>query len=73
MHHRTASPSAPDGLAVVVVAAGSGTRLGYGMPKALVPLSGRPLLEHALTTVREALPAASLLVTVPAGDTELTA
>lgn len=72
-HHDLASPSALDGLAVVVVAAGSGTRLGYGMPKALVPVAGHPLLEHALATVREALPAASLLVTVPVGDTELTA
>ncbi|WP_240625163.1 IspD/TarI family cytidylyltransferase [Kocuria tytonicola] len=71
--HETASPSTVDGLAVVVVAAGSGTRLGYGMPKALVPVAGRTLLEWALGTVREALPAASVVVTVPAGDTELSA
>ena len=69
----TASPSTVDGLAVVVVAAGSGTRLGYGMPKALVPVAGRPLLQWALGTVREALPAADVVVTVPVGDTELTA
>ena len=50
-HHDLASPSALDGLAVVVVAAGSGTRLGYGMPKALVPVAGRPLLEHAKAQV----------------------
>ncbi|HAG63009.1 MAG TPA: 2-C-methyl-D-erythritol 4-phosphate cytidylyltransferase [Kocuria sp.] len=73
MHHRTASPSAPDGLAVVVVAAGSGTRLGYGMPKALVPVAGRPILEHALATVCGTLPGAAVIVTVPAGDTDLTA
>ena len=70
-HQETASPSTVDGLAVVVVAAGSGTRLGYGMPKALVPVAGRTLLEWALGTVREALPAASVVVTVPAGDAEL--
>ena len=37
--------------AIIVVAAGSGTRLGYGMPKALVPLAGRTLLEHALDRI----------------------
>ncbi len=62
-----------DGLAVIVVAAGSGTRLGYGMPKALVPVAGRPILEHALATVRGTLPGAAVIVTVPAGDTDLTA
>ncbi|RKQ33619.1 2-C-methyl-D-erythritol 4-phosphate cytidylyltransferase [Kocuria tytonis] len=72
-HHQTASPSAPDGLAVVVVAAGSGTRLGYGMPKALVPVNGRSVLEHALAAVRRAVPGATTIVTVPAGDTDLTA
>ena len=35
-------------LFVVLTAAGSGTRLGCGMPKALVPVAGRPLLEWAL-------------------------
>jgi 2-C-methyl-D-erythritol 4-phosphate cytidylyltransferase/2-C-methyl-D-erythritol 2,4-cyclodiphosphate synthase len=32
-------------VAAIIVAAGSGERLGAGMPKALVPLNGRPLLE----------------------------
>ena len=35
-------------LFVVLTAAGSGTRLGCDMPKALVPVAGRPLLEWAL-------------------------
>jgi 2-C-methyl-D-erythritol 4-phosphate cytidylyltransferase / 2-C-methyl-D-erythritol 2,4-cyclodiphosphate synthase len=34
--------------AVVVVAAGSGTRLGIGTAKALVPVAGRVMLERAL-------------------------
>ena len=73
MHHRdAASPSVSDGLAVVVVAAGSGTRLGYGMPKALVPVDERPVLGLALETVRSALPGAAVVVTVPPGDTALT-
>jgi len=33
---------------LIVVAAGSGSRLGRGGPKALVPLAGRPILEWAL-------------------------
>ena len=36
---------------VIVVAAGSGTRLGYGLPKAQVPLAGEPILAHALRGV----------------------
>jgi 2-C-methyl-D-erythritol 4-phosphate cytidylyltransferase len=35
-------------VAAVIVAAGSGERLGAGMPKALVSLHGRPLLDWAL-------------------------
>ncbi|TQL47039.1 2-C-methyl-D-erythritol 2,4-cyclodiphosphate synthase [Homoserinimonas aerilata] len=38
-------------VAVVVVAAGSGARLGRAEPKAFVPLAGRPLLAHALDSV----------------------
>jgi 2-C-methyl-D-erythritol 4-phosphate cytidylyltransferase len=33
---------------VVIVAAGSGARLGYEIPKAFVPLGGKPLLAHSL-------------------------
>lgn len=67
----SASPSFEDGLAVIVVAAGSGTRLGYGMPKALVPVAGRPILEIALESVARAAPGADIIVTVPAGDSGL--
>lgn len=34
--------------ALIIPAAGSGTRLGAGVPKAFVPLVGRPLLAHAV-------------------------
>ncbi|MGL5927917.1 MAG: 2-C-methyl-D-erythritol 4-phosphate cytidylyltransferase [Dermatophilaceae bacterium] len=36
---------------VVVVAAGSGARLGAGLPKAFAELAGRPLLGHVLDTL----------------------
>lgn len=52
--------------AVIVVAAGSGTRLAAGAPKAFVPLCGRAILEHALDGVLAAAPAQVILV-VPAG------
>lgn len=63
------SPSSPR-IAVIVVAAGSGTRLGAGAPKAFVMLGGRTLLErslHALAGMRERTQA---IVVVPAGCAE---
>jgi 2-C-methyl-D-erythritol 4-phosphate cytidylyltransferase/2-C-methyl-D-erythritol 2,4-cyclodiphosphate synthase len=38
-------------VAVIVVAAGSGARLGAAVPKAFVPLAGRTILEHSLHSV----------------------
>jgi 2-C-methyl-D-erythritol 4-phosphate cytidylyltransferase/2-C-methyl-D-erythritol 2,4-cyclodiphosphate synthase len=52
--------------AVIIVAAGSGTRLAAGAPKAFVPLGDRTILEHALDGVFAAAPAQVILV-VPAG------
>lgn len=57
--------------AVVVVAAGSGERLGYGMPKARVPLGGEAILTHALRGVAAAGIARQICVAVPRGDSEL--
>ncbi|MDQ0259605.1 2-C-methyl-D-erythritol 4-phosphate cytidylyltransferase [Sinomonas atrocyanea] len=67
-----ASPQPASPTAVVIVAAGSGTRLGYGVPKALVPLAGAPLLLHALRGAAGAGIARQICVAVPEGDTELT-
>ena len=58
-------------MAVIVVAAGSGQRLGYGMPKAKVPLGGDSILTHALRGVAAAGIAQQICVAVPPGDTEL--
>lgn len=59
--------------AVVVVAAGSGQRLGYGMPKAKVPLGGDSILMHALRGVAAAGVARQICVALPPGDPELRA
>ena len=58
-------------IGVVIVAAGSGQRLGYGIPKAEVELAGRTLLEHALDSVLASGVAARVCVAVPPGDTRL--
>ncbi|MCT2086893.1 2-C-methyl-D-erythritol 4-phosphate cytidylyltransferase [Microbacterium enclense] len=53
-------------LAVIVVAAGSGTRLNGGAPKAFVGLDEHTILRHALRGVFAA-PRAQVVVVVPAG------
>ncbi|MCX6499245.1 MAG: 2-C-methyl-D-erythritol 4-phosphate cytidylyltransferase [Arthrobacter sp.] len=59
--------------AVILVAAGSGQRLGYGMPKAKVPLGGDSILTHALRGVAAAGIAGQICVAIPPGDPELRA
>ncbi|MDO5496124.1 MAG: 2-C-methyl-D-erythritol 4-phosphate cytidylyltransferase, partial [bacterium] len=53
-------------VAVIVTAAGSGTRLGHVLPKALVPLAGRPVLEWAVEGVAASGVCDVLVVTAPA-------
>ncbi|AGW40831.1 2-C-methyl-D-erythritol 2,4-cyclodiphosphate synthase [Leifsonia xyli subsp. cynodontis DSM 46306] len=52
-------------IAVVVVAAGTGTRLGAGLPKAFVSLGGRTLLERSLHAVRSMREPAQVVVVAP--------
>jgi len=61
----TDADAAPCSVGVVVVAAGSGSRLGAGLPKALVPLRGRPLLAHAVDTVARVPGLAVVVVVAP--------
>jgi len=49
--------------AVIIVAAGSGTRLGAGVPKAFVDVAGRALLAHAIESVP---PGTQLVIVAPA-------
>ena len=54
-------------VAVIVVAAGSGERLGLGIPKAFVPLASWTVLDHALVRVP---PSAHVVVVAPASHLE---
>ncbi len=53
--------------AAIVAAAGSGSRLGAGLPKALVPLAGRPLVCWAVDALFEG-GVAEVVVAVPAAQ-----
>ncbi|MBV0895469.1 2-C-methyl-D-erythritol 4-phosphate cytidylyltransferase [Microbacterium sp. NC79] len=54
-------------VAIIVVAAGSGTRLGAGAPKAFVGLAGRTILSHALERVFQTKEPCQVIVVAPAG------
>lgn len=55
-------------IGVVVVAAGSGSRLGHGQPKAFVELAGRSILEHALDSIFGMCSPAQVVVVVPESE-----
>lgn len=52
----------------LVPAAGSGSRLGHGVPKQYLPLAGVPLLQHALATLVEHAGIASVHVVLAPDD-----
>ena len=66
----TDADAAPCSVGVVVVAAGSGSRLGADVPKAFVRLAGRPLLSYAVATVARLPHLRSLVVVAPAGHAD---
>ncbi|MET4224305.1 2-C-methyl-D-erythritol 4-phosphate cytidylyltransferase [Oerskovia enterophila] len=51
----------------ILTAAGSGTRLGFDLPKALVPLRGLPLVLHAARRLTASGVVDALVVTAPNG------
>jgi 2-C-methyl-D-erythritol 4-phosphate cytidylyltransferase len=51
----------------IIVAAGSGSRLGAGQPKAFVSLGGRTLLARSLATVAALRELFEVVITVPPG------
>ncbi len=62
-----ASPDSRGLAAALILAAGSGERLGAGGPKALVRLAGRPMYEYSLDAFRAAATAGPVAVVVPPG------
>ena len=60
-------------LAVVVVAAGLGTRLGADKPKAFVTLAEKTLIQHALENIADVPALEQVIVAVPAGHESKTA
>lgn len=60
-------------LAVVVVAAGLGTRLGADKPKAFVTLAEKTLIQHALENIAEVPALEQVILAVPAGHESQTA
>ena len=51
----------------IIVAAGSGVRLGSDLPKAFVKICGRTMLSYSLVTVRQLSSIDEVVITVPAG------
>jgi 2-C-methyl-D-erythritol 4-phosphate cytidylyltransferase len=49
----------------LIVAAGSGERLGAAQPKALVPLAGRPLLQWSVDALAQVPDVAQIVVALP--------
>ncbi len=48
--------------AVIILAAGKGTRMKSALPKVLHPICGRPMLDHVLAAARELNPAQLIVV-----------
>lgn len=51
----------------IIVAAGSGVRLGSGLPKAFVLIGGRTMLSYSLRTVAQVGSIGEVVITVPEG------
>jgi 2-C-methyl-D-erythritol 4-phosphate cytidylyltransferase / 2-C-methyl-D-erythritol 2,4-cyclodiphosphate synthase len=58
-------------LAIIVVAAGRGSRAGGGIPKQYRNLAGRPLLAHTLDALMRAAPGAKVLPVIHRDDLDL--
>jgi 2-C-methyl-D-erythritol 4-phosphate cytidylyltransferase len=51
----------------LIVAAGRGERLGYGWPKALVTLAGRPMVEWSIRALRSVPAVEQIVLALPPG------
>jgi bifunctional UDP-N-acetylglucosamine pyrophosphorylase / glucosamine-1-phosphate N-acetyltransferase len=59
-------PTAADGVAFVVLAAGAGTRMKSALPKPLHPVAGVPMIERILRAGAGAAPVSTTIVVSPA-------
>jgi 2-C-methyl-D-erythritol 4-phosphate cytidylyltransferase len=57
-------------VAVILVAAGGGVRLGMTMPKAFAPLRGEPLLAHALRGILGCREVGHVIIVAPASHVD---
>ena len=64
----TRKPAASRPCAVVVLAAGQGTRMKSSLPKVLHPIAGRPMLGHVLATAEALSARRSVVVVAPGMD-----
>src|SRR3546814_8030840 len=54
--------------AIVVLAAGQGTRMKSGLPKVMHKLAGRPMVQHAMAVGETVKPEQSVVVIAPGMD-----
>lgn len=52
----------------VIVAGGSGSRMGTAIPKQFLPISGKPVLAHTIAAFLEARAGIHLILVLPASD-----
>jgi bifunctional UDP-N-acetylglucosamine pyrophosphorylase/glucosamine-1-phosphate N-acetyltransferase len=62
------TPSPTKQLAVVILAAGKGTRMKSDLPKVLHPIAGVPMIKHIIATAEQLNPASIVAVLAPAMD-----
>ena len=56
---------------VIIVAGGSGRRMGASLPKQFMMLGNEPILVRSINSIHEALPAAEIVVVLPTEHVEL--
>ena len=66
MTDRELSNPATQTVTLIIPGAGDGTRLGLGIPKALVPIAGVPMLRRTLARFARCESVAEIIVTAPA-------
>src|SRR5246127_1736909 len=57
-------PSSAPRVAVVIMAAGKGTRLKSQLPKVLHEVGGKPLLAHVIAAAKDVVPAADVFAII---------